>query len=85
VLKSVDALFTAVTAADARLLEQCEDRLQVLHDAGKLPAAAARHLGRVIDQARAGRRQDAAQRLFDFVRAQRRDRPSPASRDAGTQ
>ena len=36
--KTVDALFTAVTAREEKLLRECEQRLHVLKDAGKLPA-----------------------------------------------
>jgi hypothetical protein len=77
--KTVDALFTAVTARDEKLLGRCERQLQACRDVGKLPAAAATHLDGVIRQARAGRWESASERLYDFMRAQRRDGPAEAS------
>jgi hypothetical protein len=71
--ETVDALFTAVTARDERLLGQCEQRLHVYRDAGKLPAEAADHLDDIIRQARAGDWEAAAERLYRFMRAQRRE------------
>src|SRR5262249_44668907 len=41
VFRTVDALFTAVTARDERLLAQCESRLHDYRAAGKLPPGAA--------------------------------------------
>jgi hypothetical protein len=73
VFTSVDALFTAVTARDENRLGQCEQRLHALQDAGKLPATAAGHLDGIITTARAGRWRPAAERLYDFMAAQRRD------------
>ena len=37
--KAVDALYTAVSLRDAKLVAQSEERLRGLHDAGKLPQA----------------------------------------------
>ena len=39
--QAVDALFTAITARDDKLLEQCARRLQALQGRGKLPDEAA--------------------------------------------
>src|SRR5437899_11068560 len=72
VFKAVDALFTAVTARDEKLLADCEQRLLALRDGGRLPDAAATYLDRVIQTARAGQWQTAAERLYDFMKAQRR-------------
>jgi hypothetical protein len=72
VMRAVDALFTAVTARDEQLLRQCRQRLRAHKDAGKLPAEAAGYLDGVIQQARAGQWEAAAQRLYDFMAAQRR-------------
>jgi hypothetical protein len=77
--KTVDALFTAVTARDQKLLGRCEQQLHVWRDVGKLPEAAATHLDEVIRQAKAGRWESAGDRLYDFMRAQRRDGPAEAS------
>jgi hypothetical protein len=73
VFQAVDALFTAVTACDDDLLGRAEGRLHALREAGRLPADAADYLGGVIATARAGRWQPAAERLYDFMRAQRRE------------
>jgi hypothetical protein len=73
VFATVDALFTAVTARDERLVAQCETRLHAARDEGKLPPAAAAHLDSVIARARAGRWESAAQRLYDFMKAQKRE------------
>jgi hypothetical protein len=79
VFRAVDGLFTAVTARDEKLLGQCDSRLKSLRDAGKLPTAAARYLDGVIERARQGRWQSAAERLYDFMARQRRD---PTAADA---
>ncbi len=73
VFTSVDALFTAVTAHDEKLLNQCDQRLHALRDAGKLPPNAWAYLDGVIKKSRAGRWQSAAETLYDFMMAQRRD------------
>jgi hypothetical protein len=71
--KTVDALFTAVNARDAKLLGQCAQRLNTLKDAGKLPPDASDYLDGIIAQARDGHWQPAAQRLYGFMQAQRRE------------
>jgi hypothetical protein len=73
VTKTVDALFTAITARDEKLLADCERRLLALKDAGKLPPQASAYLDNIINKARAGHWESAAQSLYDFVRAQRRE------------
>jgi hypothetical protein len=73
VFRTVDALFTAVTGRDERQLDQCERRLHQYRDAGTLPGAAAAYLDDVMRRARAGDWQVAAERLYDFMRGQRRD------------
>ena len=73
VFKAVDALFTAVTARDEKLLGECEQRLSALKDAGKLPTDAAAYLDSVIRKARDGRWENAAEKLYDFMKAQRRE------------
>jgi hypothetical protein len=80
VFRTVDALFTAVTARDAKLLGQCEQRLRAQREVGKLPPAASDYLDGVIAKARAGRWESSAERLYDFMTVQRRegerDRPA---------
>ncbi len=74
VFTAVDALFTAVTARDEVLLGQCDERLRALAETGKLPRDAWAYLRGVIEKARAGRWQPAAERLYTFMKSQRRDR-----------
>jgi hypothetical protein len=73
VFHAVDALFTAVRARDEKLLGQCEQQLHTLRDARKLPGDASVHLDGIIQNALAGRWESAAQTLYDFMRAQRRE------------
>jgi hypothetical protein len=73
VSKAVDALFTAVSARNEQLLDDCEGRLGTLKEGGKLPAPAAEFLDGVIDQARDGLWRPAAERLYSFMKAQRRN------------
>ena len=73
VFETVDALYTAVRNRDEARLTQCEARLAGYRAAGKLPKAAADRLDGVIAKARAGDWQPAAERLYDFMLAQRRD------------
>src|SRR5689334_3071627 len=73
VFRTVDALFTAVTARDERLLGECERRLHACRDAGKLPEQAQQHLDGTIAAARSGAWQSAAERLYTFMSAQRRE------------
>lgn len=77
VFRTVDALFTAVTGRNEKALFQCEKRLHVYRDDGKLPTPAADTLDAVITQARSGRWESAAVRLYDFIRAQRGEGPRP--------
>lgn len=73
VFLTVDALFTAVTARDERLLTQCEERLKSHRAAGRLPTEAARVLERIIANARSGSWESAAERLYDFMKNQKRE------------
>ena len=70
-IHAVDALFTAVTARDEKLLADCETRLTALQCQGRLPADAARYVDGIVQQARAGQWESAARRLYEFMRAQR--------------
>ena len=74
VFREVDALYTAVTAHNEKLLDQSDKRLQELKSAGKLPADASSYLDGVIATARQGRWQPAAERLHAFMKAQRREK-----------
>jgi len=73
VFRTVDALFTAVTAHDEKRLADCEQRLGKYKAAGSLPAAAAKRIDGVIATARSGQWDSAARRLYDFIHGQRRD------------
>jgi hypothetical protein len=80
VFRTVDALFTAVTGRNDKALTQCEKRLRVYREAGKLPAPAADMLESVITQARGGRWEPAATRLYAFILAQRADGPRESTK-----
>ena len=70
--KAVDALYTAVSLRDPRLLDQCAKTLQDLQAKGKLPPAAGESLEAHVAEARTGRWESAQSRLGDFMRGQRR-------------
>src|SRR5437016_403496 len=69
VYKTVDALFTAVTAHDTQRLADCQQRLTGYKDRGSLPPAAAHRLDRIISLAHSGDWTTAAHRLYDFMQA----------------
>src|SRR5215468_9228226 len=73
VFNTVDALYTAVRNRDVQRLGECESRLKSYRDAAKLPPDAADSLDSVIAKARAGEWGSAAERLYDFMKAQRRE------------
>src|SRR5262249_51628819 len=75
VFRTVDALFTAVTARDPALLGQCEARLAAYREARQLPKQASDYLDSIIKKAHRGSWQAAAERLYDFMLAQRREGP----------
>ncbi len=73
VFDTVDALYTAVRNRDDKRLGDCEARLSAYRDAGKLPAKAAETLASIIGKARGGSWETAAERLYDFMAAQKRE------------
>ena len=73
VFHTVDALYTAVRNQDEKRLGECEARLKTYRDEGKLPADAANTLDGIIAKARGGSWQSAAERLYDFMLAQKRE------------
>lgn len=74
--KTVDALYTAVTAHDVKLLDRCAARLAELDAKGDVGSGVMGHLqSRVFEPARAGEWQSAAESLYAFMTAQRRDGP----------
>ena len=86
VFDSVDALFTAVTAHDEKRLADCEKRLMGYAETGKLTAPAWKYLDGIIQKARGGGWQSAAESLYDFMLVQRREgfeghpKPTPATK-----
>lgn len=70
---TVDALFTAVTARDENKLNDCEKRLKRLEESGQLPTSAWKSLDSLIRKAHAGNWQSAAESLYAFMLAQRRE------------
>jgi hypothetical protein len=72
VFRTVDALFTAITARDVQQLGLCEQRLTGYKESGKLSDDAWTYLDRVIRTARSGEWQSAAEKLYGFMKAQRR-------------
>jgi len=80
VFKTVDALFTAVTAHDAQRLADCQQRLAKYKEHGSLPAAAALRLDRIILLAQSGDWTTAAHRLYDFMQGQKRNGEPTAPR-----
>jgi hypothetical protein len=83
VFRTVDALYTAVRMKDAAKVDRCEARLNSYREAGKLPEPSAAYLAGVIASARGGKWAAATERLYEFMRAQRREgraekpRPGP--------
>ncbi len=80
VFKTVDALYTAVGMKDEAKVAQCEKRLHAYRDAGTLPESSAAFLDRVIAKCRAGKWESAAETLYEFMLAQRREGSSPGTR-----
>lgn len=74
VFKTVDALFTAVTARDEKRLAECEERLRGYREQGKLPADAAERLDSIILKAKSGEWEPASRKLYDFMKEQRREK-----------
>ncbi|MDY3551889.1 hypothetical protein R5W24_000969 [Gemmata sp. JC717] len=81
--RTVDALYTAVRNRDERRLAECERRLAGYRRSGQLPADAADELDRIVANARGGSWEAAAERLYDFMRAQRREGGTPLPQAKG--
>jgi hypothetical protein len=73
VFHTVDALYTAVRMQDAARVAACETRLLEYEDAGKMPKESADYLKHVIIKTREGRWERAAEQLYEFMLAQRRE------------
>jgi len=70
--KTVDALYTAISLRDPKLVDQCASRLKSLESAGKLPADALVSLDSMIAEAKDGRWEPSQERLATFMEGQRR-------------
>jgi hypothetical protein len=88
VFHTVDALYTAVRNRDEKRVGECERRLHGYRESGELPAAAANALDAVVRRTRSGEWEAAAERLYEFMLAQRRDgaetRPEPKTKSKPT-
>lgn len=71
-LKTVDALWTAVTSRRADLLRQTADNLHRLERSGQLPSGAHDQLNEIVREAESGEWPSAAQNLKWFMSGQRR-------------
>lgn len=67
---TADALYTAITSRRTDLLDESETRLKELNNNGKISAEALESLTDIIEQARSGSWQDAAEELDSFIRHQ---------------
>jgi hypothetical protein len=72
--KAVDALYTAVSLREVKLVDQCQATLKELLDAGSLGADASQTLEVIIVEAKGGAWEDAQTRLARFMEGQRRGR-----------
>lgn len=70
VVATTDALFTALTSQNEDRLAECERRFHALRETGHLPTDAAEYLAKIVGQARAGRWDAAARKLYAFIRSQ---------------
>ena len=69
-ISTCNALYTAITSNRTELLDVSAARLRQLRDDGKLSAEALDSLDEIIQQARSGDWQDAAEELDGFIRSQ---------------
>lgn len=70
-LGAADALWTAITAKDDQLVNKSAERIDQLHNAGKLADDAYQSLQQIIATARKGEWDSARGALKTFVRGQR--------------
>lgn len=74
VYKELDALYTAVTSKRRNLLDDCRERLTKLHTEGRLSDAGFTEVSAIVKVAENNEWSTAAQQLYDFMRAQRRNK-----------
>lgn len=67
---AADALYTAITSRRSELLNSVEAELKQLHSTGKLSADAMDVLNRIVEKAKSGSWQNAAEDLDEFIRDQ---------------
>ena len=72
VYKELDALYTAVTSHRRNLLDDSRERLTKLHKEGRLSDAGFTAVTAIVAEAEKDQWPDAAQHLYDFMRAQRK-------------
>ena len=72
VFGELDALYTAVTSKRRELLSDCRKRLTQLHKDKKLSDAGFAEVETIMNMSEDNKWGDAAQRLYDFMRAQRK-------------
>jgi hypothetical protein len=70
--KAVDALYTAISLRDPKLVENCASRLKELRAAGKVPEAAFLTLDSIILEASEGHWEPSQERLAVFMEGQER-------------
>ena len=70
--KAVDALYTAVSLRDPKLVARCDAKLKALLAANKLPAGAAKSLDAIIAEAGQSNWEPAIDHLSSFMEGQRR-------------
>ena len=76
VFKELDALYTAVTTKKPKLVEDCRERLTKLHSEGRLSDPGFKAISEIIGETEKDQWGDAAQHLYDFMRAQRKTKSS---------
>ena len=71
VLKTVDALFTALTSKNSQRLNDCDQKLKKFRDDGSVSSSAAKKLDAIIQRARAGEWEASSKTLYEFILGQR--------------
>lgn len=74
VFKTIDALYTAVSLREPKLVDDCLEALASHRQAGKLPDDAFSSLEAMVDDAKGGAWENAQTRLSRFMQGQRRGR-----------
>lgn len=67
---TTDALYTAITSHRTELLDESKTRLKKLKQEGKLSTDAFESLAEIVEEARTGNWQAAAEELVGFIRNQ---------------